>query len=64
MPRTFTIKIDLGNDAMQHPDDVAAVLREISEQLSGEPFFHTGFSRKIRDANGNTVGTYWAQAER
>lgn len=55
----FVLKIELGNDAMQTPNDVADALRKLATRLqdciwSGDP---TALER-IRDANGATVGSW------
>lgn len=58
---TFTLTIELGNDAMQTPQDVAPLLLCIGHQLSAggahwnEPMDSGG---SLRDANGNTVGQW------
>jgi hypothetical protein len=50
----FTIKIEMGNDAMQSPEDVADVL---TTQVV--PLLEQGFTNgRVHDANGNTVGTW------
>lgn len=47
------VSIKLGNAAMQTPEDVAGVLRTIADR------FEQGFTEgKIRDMNGNTVGSF------
>lgn len=58
---TFTLDINIGNDAMQSSDDLAAALRRIADQLETYPLDHL-FSDgpgRIHDLNGNTVGRYW-----
>lgn len=50
---TFTVTIELGNEAMQDEIDIAEALGKIVDQLDRcEP---TGL---VRDRNGNTVGRY------
>lgn len=49
----FTIVINLGNDAMGTPDDVAQALKEIARKL--EVGYTDG---TIRDYNGNAVGRF------
>jgi hypothetical protein len=66
---TFTLTIDLGNDAMQAPEDVAAALRRVAREVDcwaewpiddGEPAtIADNMNTTVRDANGNTVGE-WA----
>jgi hypothetical protein len=49
----FTLTIELGNDAMQSGEDVANALVEIAADLRvGQE------SGRIRDYNGNTVGSW------
>lgn len=53
MPDTFTLNIDLGNDAMQTAEDIDEALRSIAAKvLRGK------LSGSIVDANGNTVGRW------
>lgn len=49
----FQLKINMGNDAMQHPDDVANSLESIAKDLRNG----VGGGR-IRDLNGNSVGDF------
>ena len=50
---TFSLNIELGNETMQTPDDVAeALLRVIARLQDGHK------EGAIRDLNGNTVGTF------
>ena len=52
----FKLFIELGNEAMQTPQDVAERLRGIAATLDED---HSGYPEGlIRDANGNTVGEY------
>ena len=53
----FQLTINLGNDAMQDDADVATALRTLAHLLDRDGF--PAASHGIRDANGNTVGT-WA----
>lgn len=56
---TFTIKIELGNEAMQDPSDVAEALERVADDLRDFGFAHIlVVDRKIRDLNGNTVGEW------
>lgn len=62
---TFTLKIELENDAMQTAEDVARALRDLAVRLKT-----SGFSGKVRypptvidgakimDENGNSVGEW------
>jgi len=53
----FKIDIDLGSDALQPENggryELVRILRSIADQMEKD---HT-FSEKIRDFNGNTVGS-------
>lgn len=51
----FTLTIKLGNAAMQDPADVAHALQTLAFRLRDEGF---GTGGRIRDENGNTVGTW------
>jgi hypothetical protein len=64
MPK-FILEINLGNDAMQTPRDVAEVLDRAAYTLRSDGCFTGDFpgtcdasARNIRDRNGNTVGHY------
>jgi hypothetical protein len=61
---TFTLGIRLGNDAMQTPHDVAAVLRKVADRLDVQAGLLGAVREEssIRDLNGNTVGE-WVFAE-
>jgi len=49
----FTLSIELGNDAMSGPCDVAEALESVASKLrAGQE------SGRIRDTNGNTVGEF------
>lgn len=58
----FTLKIKLGNDAMQTGDDVSAALREsaqrIEESWGGELAESAPLAGRIYDLNGNRVGAW------
>lgn len=53
---TFTLKIELGNEAMQNSEDVAEALRTVSRRLEWSEDLST--SGKIYDNNGNPVGEW------
>lgn len=62
----FLLEIDMGNEAMQGPDDLAHALDRTAKRIaSGEMALHPhdGDTAKIRDANGNTVGSWRLVAE-
>lgn len=52
---TFSLEIEMGNDAMMRASDVAKALREVATTLENE---RTRKEGRIRDANGNTVGSW------
>lgn len=51
---TFTLRIELGNDAMQFGPDVAAALRKAADRIEN------GLEARgyVHDANGNVVGQF------
>lgn len=49
----FSLRIELGNDAMQTPEDIVEALRSVARKLEGGDTEGT-----IRDLNGNTVGSF------
>lgn len=52
---TFELRVDLGNDAMQTPNDVAALLRDAADKLeAGTDSVHGS----LKDENGNRVGQF------
>jgi len=55
MANQFSIKIELGNDAMRTRRDVVRVLRELAATIDDGSKREEG---KIRDANGNSVGSW------
>ena len=58
---TITFKIDLGNDAMQTPNDVKAALdAAVTKGFRSPDRPITDGERRgqIKDANGNTVGRW------
>lgn len=60
--RHFTLTIELGNEAMRSPGDVAGALRRAANTLED------GFSgwheiSAIRDENGSTVGSFYVTGE-
>ena len=61
----FTLEIELENDTMCRPHDVAESLRRVTDSLSAHSVFDNfedldPFDRKgeIRDDNGNKVGEW------
>ncbi len=55
--RMFEVKINLGNEAMQTPQDVVGALLRLAKTLGYLSVFDHGAS-KIMDINGNTVGSW------
>lgn len=53
---TFNLTIDIGNDAMQHAQDIADALRKVAASLESGGYL--GQPERIRDAYGNVVGSY------
>lgn len=56
---TFTLTIELGNDAMQTGADVARALREVADRAEWSLVGHMA----IMDDNGNRVGSWFVSAE-
>lgn len=59
MEDTFVLKIQLGDDAMQTPSDVADALRATAEAIE-----MSGLERRygrVVDINGNSVGEWELQ---
>ncbi len=56
----FKLDIELGNDAMQHGQDIANALKEVGESLD-HVMEHglRGRSGTIRDINGLSVGKWY-----
>jgi len=50
----FKLEIEMGNDAMNGPDDLARALRRVAEQIEEQD----PMCFEIRDVNGNTVGEF------
>lgn len=53
---TVTLRINLGNAAMQTGDDVARALREMAINLDERDTLEDGLRIIVRDLNGNRVG--------
>jgi len=56
--REFTLSIDLGNEAMETPDDVATVLESIADRCRTHSAVAPGHTQSIMDLNGNRVGSW------
>ena len=53
----FTLTIELGNEAMQTPRNVAAALKRVSAAINAGDW-HPGHTKSIMDPNGNRVGSW------
>lgn len=51
---TFTVKIEMGNDAMKSRFDVARALRQLANKVNESGHMNG----KIMDFNGNSVGSW------
>jgi len=56
MDREIVIKIKLGNETMQTPNDVVTVLQELADRLYDGPNFPKHIT--LSDDNGNKVGSF------
>lgn len=54
----FTLSIELGNDVMQTPSEVAAALGRVSEKLARRGEFYPDEGGVLMDENGNSVGAW------
>jgi hypothetical protein len=55
----FTLKINLGNDAMITGYDIAGALRDIADKVNdNEDMREFTGQKRIMDINGNTVGSW------
>lgn len=57
---TFSVRIKLGNDAMQSGPDVASALREVADKIE----YNLEAHGVVVDVNGNTVGSYGPSNQR
>lgn len=55
--KKFVLEIEIGNDATLLPTHVAALLSDVVRQLP-HVIMSKGVSTKIKDVNGNTVGSW------
>lgn len=53
----FTLEIDLGNEAMLTPSDVAGAVSTVAKALNARDF-HVGHTSSLMDSNGNRVGSW------
>lgn len=64
MPDTFTLTINLGNDAMQDMRDISHAVHELARRLDefgGVDALPNSAGGPIRDINGNKVGRWKLQ---
>ncbi len=56
----FFMEIDMGNDAVQDEDDLLGIIQDVSGRITNlMPLAGANdATRPVRDANGNTVGSY------
>jgi hypothetical protein len=56
----FELKIELGDDAMRTPPNVASALKLVAKHVLNDLYgrFTLGDYGTIRDVNGNTVGRW------
>lgn len=53
----FTLEVNLGNEAMETADHLAAMLRKVAKEVDKSPADGPEV-HPIRDVNGNTVGKW------
>lgn len=58
MPLYFNMSIELGNDAMQTYDDLAAALEKTAKKLRVYAHPEPGETGRIMDTNGLSVGRW------
>lgn len=59
MHGTFTLKIELGNEAMSNAADVARALRRVAGRMD-----EGASDGRIMDPNGNAVGVFSLERDR
>lgn len=55
--KKFVLEIDIGNDATLLPTHISALLLDVIRQVP-HVIMMKGTTTKIKDVNGNTVGTW------
>lgn len=58
MAGKFTVEINLGNDAMEGPMELAEALRELATRVEDIDLDEAQEEGTILDDNGNEVGTW------
>jgi len=61
MRKTFTLEIELGNEAMRHKTDIETALQAVARKFHGPGLIEDDGGR-IFDENGNKVG-HWSSDE-
>jgi hypothetical protein len=59
--RAFDLSIELGNEAMRSPEDVARALRAVAVNVEYLGSFEAGEQHTLRNVNGNTIGSWVAR---
>jgi hypothetical protein len=59
----FTLTIELGNDAMRSEAHVVKALQEVAKTIRQSPHTVKNEGGRIRDINGNTVGSWQFEEE-
>ena len=59
----FRLNIEMGNDAMQTPRELAEALRELATRVESIAEDETQVSAKVLDDNGNEVGSWEYEVE-
>lgn len=59
----FKLSIEMGNDAMQTPRELAEALRELATRVESIEETETNAGAKVLDDNGNEVGTWEYEVE-
>lgn len=54
----FKLNIEMGNDAMQTPRELAEALRELATRVESIEEDETNAGAKVLDDNGNEVGAW------
>ena len=65
MQKSFTVELELGNEAMESANDIATALRAIADQVEqhNSQVLRPMHSRSVMDSNGNTIGSWNIQED-
>jgi hypothetical protein len=55
--KKFVLEIDIGNDATLLPTHIASILSDVVKRIP-HVIMSKGISSKIKDVNGNTIGSW------